>query len=63
MSPIPVRHDKGEITIQPIDDKTKVVWVSEGHMNVPIIGSILDKVVESKLSKAFGAMLKYIEAH
>lgn len=63
MSPIPVRHDKGEITIQSVDGKTKVLWVSEGHMNVPIIGSILDKIVESKLSKAFGAILKYIETH
>ncbi len=63
MSPIPVRHEKGEITIQSINGKTKVVWLSEGHIDVPVIGSILDKIVETRISKAFGAILKYINEH
>ncbi len=62
-SPIPMRHDKGEVTMEAVDGKTKVLWVSEGHMNVPIVGSVLDKVVEFKISRAFKAMLSHIETN
>ncbi len=61
-SPISMRHDKGEITLQAMANKTKVVWVSEGHMDVPILGSVLDKVIEIKIARAFRAILKHIEA-
>lgn len=62
-SPISMRHDKGEITLQASEDKTKVVWISEGHMQVPILGSILDKAIEFKIAKSFRAILKHIEAN
>ena len=62
-SPISMRHDKGEITLEVVDDKTKVIWISEGHMEIPIIGSVFDKAIEFKISKAFHAILKYIEAN
>jgi len=62
-SPIPMRHEKGEITMEPIDGKTKVLWLSEGHMNVPMVGSVLDKVIEFKISRAFRAILNHIEAN
>jgi len=60
-SPIPMRHEKGEITMEPIKGKTRVLWLSEGHMNVPIVGRVLDKVIQYKLSRAFRAMLNHIE--
>ena len=57
-----MRHEKGEVTMEAVDGKTKVLWLSEGHMTVPIVGSVLDKVIQYKLSSAFRAMLKHIEA-
>ena len=60
-SPIRMRHDKGEVTMQAVGDKTKVLWISEGHMDIPIVGHVFDKVVELKISRAFRAILKHIE--
>lgn len=59
--PIPIRHDKGEITLESINDKTQVLWVSEGHMNVPIVGTFLDKIVEFRVSRVFRTILNHIE--
>lgn len=60
-NPIPICHDKGEIMLEPIDDKTRVLWLSEGHMNVPLLGPVLDKLVEFQVSRAFRNILKHIE--
>ncbi len=29
--------EEGEITMEPLNDKTRVLWLSEGHMNVPLV--------------------------
>jgi uncharacterized protein YndB with AHSA1/START domain len=61
-SPLPMRHDVGEITLEAIGDKTKVVWVSQGHITIPVLGNlILDKSIEKQVIKMFNAMLKTIE--
>jgi len=61
-SPIAMRHDKGEITLEPVGDNTRVLWVSEGHMNVPLIGNLLlDKIIEMKITKSFQHILNAIE--
>ena len=60
-SPISMRHDKGEITLEEMGEKTRVLWLSEGHMKVPIIGGALDKLVEFQVSKVFRAILNHIE--
>ena len=60
--PIPIKHIKGEITLERVSAGTRVAWISEGHMNLPIMGNlILDKIVEMKVSKAFQNILKAIE--
>lgn len=59
-NPIPMSHDKGEITLEPINDKTRVLWLSEGHMNVPMLGSVLDKLVEFQVSRVFRTILNHI---
>ena len=60
-NPIPMRHDKGEITLEKMGEKTRVLWLSEGHMKVPIIGGALDKLVEFQVTRAFRAILNHIE--
>ncbi|MEM9090095.1 MAG: SRPBCC family protein [Cyanobacteria bacterium P01_F01_bin.53] len=60
-NPIPMRHDKGEIRLEPVADKTRVLWLSEGHMNVPLLGSVLDKLVEFQASRVFRIILNHIE--
>jgi len=61
-TPVPIRHDLGEITLTAQGDRTRVVWVSEGHVTVPLLGSLLlDRVVEKRLSAGFGSMLKLVE--
>ena len=60
-NPIPMQHDKGEITLEKMGKKTRVLWLSEGHIKVPIIGGALDKLVEFQISKAFRTILNYIE--
>jgi len=61
-SPIAMRHDKGEITLTPAGDNTHVSWVSEGHMKVPILGSlVIDRIIEMKITKSFQLILDAIE--
>jgi uncharacterized protein YndB with AHSA1/START domain len=60
-SPLPLRHDLGEITMHPVGNKTQVLWVSEGHIRIPIIGVLLDRVIEYQISKVFKAILQHIE--
>lgn len=62
LSPIPMHHLRGEITLESVDGKTRVLWVSEGHMTVPVLGLFLDKIVEYQISRAFLAILKQAEA-
>lgn len=61
-SPVNMRHDRGEITLTAQGDKTHVLWESEGHLEVPILGNWLDKKFEKKGGQSFGAILKSIDA-
>ena len=58
---IPMRQEKGEITMTPLNGKTKVVWISEAHIDIPIIGFLLEKVAERRVASAFRGILKHIE--
>ena len=62
LHPFPIRHDRGEIMLEPIADKTRVLWISEGHLLVPMVGGVLDKLIEPQITKAFKAILLHIEA-
>jgi len=58
-SPLPFKHEIGTITLQEVNGATKVVWISKGCINVPILGRfILDKFFERKGSIGFGSLLK-----
>ena len=61
LRPLPLRHDRGEITLTAIDDKTRVVWISEGRVRLPIIGSLLSKPMSRQGEQGFLSILKQIE--
>ena len=61
LSPLPLRHDRGEITLAPVDDKTRVVWISEGRVKIPLIGSLLSKPMSRQGERGFLSILKQIE--
>ncbi|MBZ2168774.1 SRPBCC family protein [Marinobacter sp. F4216] len=59
--PFSVDHTRGEIVLQPEGDKTRVIWISEGHVKVPLLGRVMDRVAERSFTKAFRSLLKAIE--
>ncbi len=51
---------KGEVTLYQEQNSTRVVWISQGYIKVPIIGPILDKVMQQQFARAFGSIIKSI---
>ena len=60
-SPFRVQHTKGEIVLKPEDEQTRVIWISEGSVKVPLLGRMMDRMAERSFSKAFSSLLKAIE--
>ena len=58
--PFPLDHRRGEITLHTVKNGTKVVWISTGHIKLPLAGHLLDKLAEARFAKAFDSMLKAI---
>ena len=63
VTPIGLRHDRGDITIEAVDGKTRVLWISEGHVQIPLIGSLVGRLMQGRIGNAFLGVLKYIDAH
>ena len=60
-SPLPIKHEQGTITLQEDNGATKVVWISKGTINIPILGAlVVDKMFERKGNRAFGSLLKQL---
>lgn len=59
--PFPLDHRRGEITLQRVGDQTRVIWISSGHIKVPLAGHVLDKLAQKQFSRAFASVLKAIE--
>ncbi|WP_417517296.1 SRPBCC family protein [Marinobacter sp.] len=60
-SPLSILHTRGEIILQPDGERTRVIWISEGRIKVPLLGRTLDRLAERSFTKAFNALLKAIE--
>ena len=58
--PFPVDHRRGEITLQKTSGGTRVVWISTGHIKIPLAGHVLDKVAEKQFTRAFESVLNAI---
>ena len=60
--PLPIRHQRGEIRLTPEDGRTRVVWESDGHVDIPLLGGLLlDSLAEKWGHRAFSGFLKAIE--
>lgn len=56
--PIGMRHHKGEITLTAEGSGTRVVWISEGHIRIPLLGNLVfDRMVEKRISRAFSKII------
>ena len=61
-SPLPIRHERGDITLTPEGEGTRVLWESVGHVEVPVLGQlVLDRLAERSGSRAFHAFLESID--
>ena len=58
---IPLQHDKGEITLDSLDGKTRVVWISRAELKIPLLGRLLDKPMSVWTRRGFLGILKQIE--
>lgn len=59
--PFAVDHTRGEIKLTAAGDSTRVTWISEGRVKVPLVGRVLDGVAERSFTRAFNSLLKAIE--
>ena len=60
--PLPISHERGEITLTPENGGTHVLWESVGRVDVPLLGSlVLDKLAEKWGYRAFKGFLKSID--
>ncbi len=59
--PFPIRHDRGDITLTPEGGGTRVVWESEGHIDLPVVGNLLDRLAERRAATSFMRLLECIE--
>ena len=61
-TPLKVNHYKGIIDLVDLnDDTTKVIWISEGAIAIPLLGKLLDKQIQKQTAGVFHSMLKSIE--
>ncbi|WP_342630977.1 SRPBCC family protein [Marinobacter alkaliphilus] len=60
-SPFAVEHTRGEIVLTAEGEQTRVTWISEGRVRVPLLGRLMDRAAERSFSKAFSSLLKAIE--
>jgi uncharacterized protein YndB with AHSA1/START domain len=61
--PLPYDHQLGEVKLEAKDDNTThVVWRSQGHITIPLLGNwYFDKQIQKHGARAFGSILKYID--
>ena len=59
--PFALDHRRGEITLQKAGEQTRVIWISSGHIKVPLAGHVLDRLAQKQFTKAFNSLLKAID--
>ncbi|WP_138439017.1 SRPBCC family protein [Marinobacter alexandrii] len=60
-SPFSVEHTRGEIQLTQEDERTRVTWISEGRVRVPIVGKMFDRMAARSFTRAFNSVLKAVE--
>lgn len=59
--PFAVEHTRGEIQLAKEGERTRVTWISEGRVKVPLLGWVIDGLAERSFTKAFNSLLKAVE--
>jgi uncharacterized protein YndB with AHSA1/START domain len=60
--PLKINHTKGIIDLKDLgDNTTQVNWISEGRIELPLVGRLLDKMMKKQGTAVFHSMLKSIE--
>lgn len=60
-SPLPFLHDRGEIQLLEEGSQTRVIWLSKGHIDIPIIGNLIfDKMINKQGAAGFNKTLEWI---
>ena len=59
--PFPMTHLLGRVSLSGEGDATRVVWISEGHIAIPLLGHVIDRLVERLARRLFSAVLRAAE--
>ncbi len=59
---IPLKHEIGEITIEPMNGKSRVTWVSQARVEGPLLGPFLARRMEPSSAESFLSILKGIDS-
>ena len=60
--PVSMQHDVGSIMLTLLSNsQTQVIWQSQGHIKIPLLGWLIDKKFTIDGSKGFTSILKQIE--
>ena len=60
--PMPMAHQGGTLAFTAVDAQTtRVVWTSEGTTPIPLLGRLVDALMERQATHGFGAVLKAVE--
>ena len=59
--PLPMNHRLGRVSLSDEGGATRVVWISEGHIAIPLLGHLLDRLVEKRARRLFSAGLLAVE--
>ena len=61
-SPLPIRHELGQIKLTAQGDQTYVEWTSLFTMPVPLIGDFFARQAKGQFAAGFASLLNQIEA-
>lgn len=60
--PVTMQHDMGSIHLKPLSNtQTQVIWQSQGRIQIPLLGWLVDKKFTRDGTKGFSSILKQIE--
>jgi hypothetical protein len=62
MMPPLVRHVLGRVSLSTTSDGTRVVWTTEFHVRVPLLGGVLERKFAAKFDSGFRGMLREMES-
>jgi hypothetical protein len=60
-SPLKINHDGGSVHLESIAQGTKVTWITRGCVAIPLLGRLLDKVMDKQGPGSIKSILKQIE--